>query len=51
MRKDIILEVGVQYKDLRDFLQEIIESGELNEKDEESPKVNGKNQIEEDDGR
>ena len=49
-RRDIIQEIGIKYKDLGDFLREIIESGEL-KKNKESSKVNRRDLIEQDDGR
>lgn len=49
-RREIIQEIGIKYKDLGDFLREIIESGEL-KKNKESSKVNRKDLIEQDDGR
>lgn len=49
-RREIIQEIGIKYKDLGDFLREIIESGEL-KKNKESSKVNRRDLIEQDDGR
>lgn len=49
-KREIIQEIGIKYKDLGDFLREIIESGEL-KKNKESSKVNRKDLIEQDDGR
>lgn len=49
-RREIIQEMGIKYKDLGDFLREIIESGEL-KKNKESSKVNRRDLIEQDDGR
>ena len=49
-RREIILKIGIKYKDLGDFLREIIESGEL-KKNKESSKVNRRDLIEQDDGR
>ena len=49
-RREIIQEIGIKYKDLGDFLREIIESGEL-KKNKESSKVNTRDLIEQDDGR
>lgn len=49
-RREIIQEIGIKYKDLVDFLREIIESGEL-KKNKESSKVNRRDLIEQDDGR
>lgn len=49
-RREIIQEIGIKYKDLGDFLREIIESGEL-KKNKESSKVNRRDSIEQDDGR
>lgn len=49
-RREIIEEIGIKYKDLGDFLREIIESGEL-KKNKESSKVNRRDLIEQDDGR
>lgn len=49
-RREIIQEIGIKYKDLGDFLREIIESGEL-KKNKESLKVNRRDLIEQDDGR
>ena len=49
-RREIIQEIGIKYKDLGDFLREIIESGEL-KKNKESSKVNRSDLIEQDDGR
>ena len=48
--REIIQEIGIKYKDLGDFLREIIESGEL-KKNKESSKVNRRDLIEQDDGR
>ena len=49
-RREIIQEIGIKYKDLGDFLREIIESGEL-KKNKDSSKVNRRDLIEQDDGR
>ncbi len=49
-RREIIQKIGIKYKDLGDFLREIIESGEL-KKNKESSKVNRRDLIEQDDGR
>lgn len=49
-RREIIQEIGIKYKDLGDFLREIIESGEL-KKNKESSKENRRDLIEQDDGR
>lgn len=49
-RREIIQEIGIKYKDLGDFLREIIESGKL-KKNKESSKVNRRDLIEQDDGR
>ena len=49
-RREIIQEIGIKYKDLGDFLREIIESGDL-KKNKESSKVNRRDLIEQDDGR
>lgn len=49
-RREIIQEIGIKYKDLGDFLREIIESSEL-KKNKESSKVNRRDLIEQDDGR
>ena len=49
-RREIIQEIGIKYKDLGDFLREIIESGEL-KKNKESTKENRRDLIEQDDGR
>ena len=49
-RREIIQKIGIKYKDLGDFLREIIESGEL-KKNKESSKVNRRELIEQDDGR
>ena len=49
-RREIIQEIGIKYKDLGDFLREIIESGGL-KKNKESSKVNRRDLIEQDDGR
>lgn len=49
-RREIIQEIGIKYKDLGDFLREIIESGEL-KKNKESSKVNRRDLIEQDGGR
>lgn len=49
-RREIIQEIGIKYKDLGDFLREIIESGEL-KKNKESSKINRRDLIEQDDGR
>ena len=49
-RREIIQEIGIKYKDLGDFLREIIESGEL-KINKESSKVNRRDLIEQDDGR
>ena len=49
-RREIIQEIGIKYKDLGDFLREIIVSGEL-KKNKESSKVNRRDLIEQDDGR
>lgn len=49
-RREIIQEICIKYKDLGDFLREIIESGEL-KKNKESSKVNRRDLIEQDDGR
>ena len=49
-RREIIKKIGIKYKDLGDFLREIIESGEL-KKNKESSKVNRRDLIEQDDGR
>lgn len=49
-RREIIQEIGIKYKDLGDFLREIIESGEL-KKNKKSSKVNRRDLIEQDDGR
>ena len=49
-RREIIQEIGIKYKDLGDFLREIIESGAL-KKNKESSKVNRRDLIEQDDGR
>lgn len=49
-RREIIQEIGIKYKDLGDFLREIIESGEL-KKNKESSKVKRRDLIEQDDGR
>ena len=48
--REIIQEIGIKYKDLGDFLREIIESGEL-KKNKESSKENRRDLIEQDDGR
>ena len=44
-RREIIQEIGIKYKDLGDFLREIIESGEL-KKNKESSKENRRDLIE-----
>lgn len=49
-RREIIQEIGIKYKDLGDFLREIIESGEL-KKNKGSSKENRRDLIEQDDGR
>ena len=49
-RREIIQKIGIKYKDLGDFLREIIESGEL-KKNKESSKVNRRDVIEQEDGR
>lgn len=49
-RREIIQKIGIKYKDLGDFLREIIESGEL-KKNKESSKENRRDLIEQDDGR
>ena len=49
-RREIIQKIGIKYKDLGDFLREIIESGEL-KKNKETSKVNRRDLIEQDDGR
>ena len=49
-RRESIQEIGIKYKDLGDFLREIIESGEL-KKNKESSKENRRDLIEQDDGR
>ena len=49
-RREIIQKIGIKYKELGDFLREIIESGEL-KKNKESSKVNRRDLIEQDDGR
>lgn len=49
-RREFIQEIGIKYKDLGDFLREIIESGEL-KKNKESSKENRRDLIEQDDGR
>ena len=49
-RREIIQEIGIKYKDLGDFLREIIESGEL-KKNKESSKEIRRDLIEQDDGR
>lgn len=49
-RREIIQKIGIKYKDLGDFLREIIESGEF-KKNKESSKVNRRDLIEQDDGR
>ena len=49
-RREIIQKIGIKYKDIGDFLREIIESGEL-KKNKESSKVNRRDLIEQDDGR
>lgn len=49
-RREIIQKIGIKYKDLGDFLREIIENGEL-KKNKESSKVNRRDLIEQDDGR
>lgn len=49
-RREIIQKIGIKYKDLGDFLREIIESGGL-KKNKESSKVNRRDLIEQDDGR
>ena len=49
-RREIIQKIGIKYKDLGDFLREIIESGEL-KKNKESSKVNRRDLIEQDDGK
>ena len=49
-RREIIQKIGIKYKDLGDFLREMIESGEL-KKNKESSKVNRRDLIEQDDGR
>ena len=49
-RREIIQKIGIKYKDLGDFLREIIESGEL-KKNKESSKLNRRDLIEQDDGR
>ena len=49
-RREIIQEIGIKYKDLGDFLREIIESGEL-KNNKESSKENRRDLIEQDDGR
>lgn len=49
-RREIIQKIGIKYKDLGDFLREIIESGEL-KKNKESSKANRRDLIEQDDGR
>jgi hypothetical protein len=49
-RREIIQKIGIKYKDLGDFLREIIESGEL-KKNKESSKVNRRDLIEQGDGR
>ena len=46
-RREIIQKIGIKYKDLGDFLREIIESGEL-KKNKESSKVNRRVLIEQD---
>ena len=49
-RREMIQEIGIKYKDIGDFLREIIESGEL-KKNKESSKENRRDLIEQDDGR